>query len=126
MLIKIIEEISSGKKVLVAPWYSHWMWGLPSLGTILNGKCSMSDCSAGSSNLRPMIVRCTLKMVLFGFVDACCLAASPMRRSVSVKATHDGVVRLPWLLVMISQRSCCQMPTQLQVVPRSIPTAICA
>ena len=30
------------------------------------------------------------------------LAASPTRRSVSVKATYEGVVRLPWSLAMIS------------------------
>ena len=30
------------------------------------------------------------------------LAASPMRRSESVKATYEGVVRLPWSLAMIS------------------------
>jgi len=40
------------------------------------------------------------------------LAASPMRRSLSVKATYDGVVRLPWSFAMISTRSFCQMPTQ--------------
>ena len=39
------------------------------------------------------------------------LAASPTRRSVSVKATYDGVVRLPCSLAMISTRSCCQVPT---------------
>jgi hypothetical protein len=32
-------------------------------------------------------------------------------RSVSVNATHDGVVRLPWSFAMISTRSFCQMPT---------------
>ena len=30
---------------------------------------------------------------------------------------HDGVVRLPCSLAMISTRSCCQTPTQLYVVP---------
>jgi len=40
------------------------------------------------------------------------LAASPMRRSVSVKATYDGVVRLPWSLAMISTVLFCQTPTQ--------------
>jgi hypothetical protein len=32
-------------------------------------------------------------------------------RSVSVKATNEGVVRLPWSLAMISTRSFYQMPT---------------
>ncbi|KAL7906741.1 hypothetical protein GGI35DRAFT_456703 [Trichoderma velutinum] len=51
------------------------------------------------------------------------LAASPIRRSVSVKATNEGVVRLPWSLAMISHRSSRKIPTQEYVVPRSIPTA---
>jgi hypothetical protein len=42
------------------------------------------------------------------------LAASPMSRSVSVKATYEGVVRLPWSFAMISTRSFCQIPTQLR------------
>jgi hypothetical protein len=50
------------------------------------------------------------------------LAASPIKRSVSVKATYEGVVRLPWSLAMISTRSFCQTPTHEYVVPRSIPT----
>jgi hypothetical protein len=41
-------------------------------------------------------------------------AASPMRRSESVNATYDGVVRLPMSLAMISTRSFCQTPTHLQ------------
>ena len=39
-------------------------------------------------------------------------AASPMRRSVSLNATYDGVVLLPWSFAMISTRSFCQTPTQ--------------
>ncbi len=31
----------------------------------------------------------------------------------SVKATYDGVVRLPWSLGMISTRSCIHTPTHL-------------
>merc|ERR1719330_367251 len=62
------------------------------------------------------------KTVLEAFIAACDLAASPMRRSVSLKATYDGVVRLPWSLAMISTRSFCQTPTQEYVVPKSIPT----
>ena len=41
-------------------------------------------------------------------------AASPMSRSVSVKATYDGVVRLPMSFAMISTRSFCHTPTQLR------------
>jgi hypothetical protein len=44
-----------------------------------------------------------------------------MRRSESVKATYDGVVRLPWSLAMTSTRSFCQTATHEYVVPRSIP-----
>ncbi len=40
------------------------------------------------------------------------LAASPIRRSVSVNATYDGVVRLPWSLAMISTFPCWKTPTQ--------------
>merc|ERR1719218_142905 len=42
--------------------------------------------------------------VLVGFIAAWFLAASPTRRSEAVKATYDGVVRLPWSLAMISTR----------------------
>ena len=61
--------------------------------------------------LRPMR-RLASKTVFSAFMAACDLAASPMRRSVSVKATYEGVVRLPWSLAMISTRSFCQTPTQ--------------
>ena len=44
-----------------------------------------------------------------------------MSRSVSVKATKEGVGRLPWSLAMISIRSSLKIPTQEYVVPRSIP-----
>jgi len=63
------------------------------------------------------------KTVLVGFMATWFLAASPINRSVSVKATYEGVVLLPWSLAMISTRSCCQTPTQEYVVPRSIPIA---
>ena len=42
------------------------------------------------------------------------LAASPIRRSESVKATYEGVVRLPMSLAIISTRSFCQTPTHLR------------
>merc|ERR1719267_470818 len=75
-----------------------------------------------SVNLRPMR-RLASKTVFLGFMAAWFLAASPIMRSVSEKATNDGVVRLPWSLAMISTRSFCQMPTHEYVVPRSMPTA---
>merc|ERR1719420_2492044 len=67
--------------------------------------------------------RLASKTVLMGLRADWFLAASPINRSDSEKDTYDGVVRLPWSLAMISTRSSCQTPTQLYVVPRSIPTA---
>lgn len=61
--------------------------------------------------------------VLLGFMATWFLAASPMSLSVSVKATQLGVVLFPWSLAMISTFPCWKMPTQEQVVPKSIPTA---
>ena len=46
-----------------------------------------------------------------GLVVAWFLAASPIRRSVSVKATYEGVMRLPWSLAMISTRPFLYTPT---------------
>jgi hypothetical protein len=51
-------------------------------------------------------VRFLPKMVLTGFLAAWFTAASPMGLHVSVKATQDGVVRLPRLLGMTSTRLC--------------------
>jgi hypothetical protein len=76
----------------------------------LKGHSFMSACTMGSSNLRPMR-RLASKTVLIGFMAAWFLAASPTRRSASVKATYEGVVRLPWSFAMISTRSCCHTPT---------------
>ena len=42
------------------------------------------------------------KTVLRGFMAALFLAASPIRRSLSVKETKDGVVKEPCSLAMIS------------------------
>merc|ERR1719316_684419 len=89
----------------------------------LKGHSLMSACTIGSANLRP-IRRLASKTVFSGFLAVWFLAASPMRRSVSVKATYEGVVRLPWSLAMISTPSFFQTPTQEYVVPRSIPTAV--
>jgi hypothetical protein len=44
----------------------------------------------------------TSKTVFFGFIAAWFLAASPIRRSSSVKETNEGVVKLPCSLAMIS------------------------
>lgn len=76
----------SGKKFLVSPLYSTWIFGLPSTEITSNGQCFMSAWMAGSSNLRP-IRRLASKMVLVGFMATWFLAASPIRRSVSVNAT---------------------------------------
>ena len=42
------------------------------------------------------------KMVFLGFIAAWFLADSPIKRSLSVKETNDGVVKLPCSLAMIS------------------------
>ena len=42
------------------------------------------------------------KIVFAGFMAAWFFAASPMRRSLSVKETKEGVVKLPCSLAMIS------------------------
>ena len=82
----------------------------PSLAITLKGKCLRSDWVAESEKRRP-IRRLASKTVLHGFIAAWFLAASPIMRSESVKATNEGVVRLPWSFAMISTRSFCQMPT---------------
>ena len=83
----------------------------------------LSDWVDESVNRRP-IRRLASKTVLRGFIAAWFFAASPIMRSVSVKATNDGVVRLPWSLAMISTRPFLYTPTQEYVVPRSIPTVV--
>jgi hypothetical protein len=40
--------------------------------------------------------------------------APPIHRSLSENETYDGVVRLPWSLIMTSTRLFCHTPTQLQ------------
>jgi hypothetical protein len=62
--------------------------------------------------------------VFSGFIAVWFFAASPIRRSVSVNATYDGVVRLPWSLAIISTRSFCHTPTHEYVVPKSMPIAL--
>merc|ERR1719388_183424 len=68
--------------------------------------------------------RLASNIVFSGFRATWFFAASPIKRSVSVKATYDGVVRLPWSFAMISTPSFFQTPTHEYVVPRSMPTAV--
>ena len=67
----------------------------PTPGLTLNGQCLMSAWIVASLNLRPISLLAS-NTVLIGFIATCDLAASPIRRSVSVNATYDGVVRFPW------------------------------
>ena len=66
----------------------------PTPGLTLNGQCLMSAWIVASLNLRPISLLAS-NTVLTGFIATCDLAASPIRRSVSVNATYDGVVRFP-------------------------------
>merc|ERR1719215_1071940 len=94
ILTRIMDEISSGKKSFSSPLNVTRMEGRsPSFWTTLKGKCFMSDWVAESVKRRP-IRRLASKTVLTGFMAAWFLAASPIMRSLSVKATNDGVVRL--------------------------------
>merc|ERR1719355_435787 len=67
--------------------------------------------------------RLASKTVFSGLRATWFLAASPIRRSLSVKATYEGVVRFPWSLAIISTPSFFHTPTHEYVVPRSMPTA---
>ena len=90
------------------------MMGLPSgPASTVKGQCFMSCWTAVSLNLRPISLLAS-NTVLRGFIATWFLAASPISRSVSVNPTYEGVVRLPWSLAMISTRSFCHTPTQLQ------------
>ena len=82
----------------------------------------MRACRRGA-HVRPMR-RFASYTVRVGLVVAWFLAASPMRRSVSVNATQEGVMRLPWSFAMISTRPFLYTPTQLYVVPRSMPITV--
>src|SRR6185503_5436117 len=62
------------------------------------------------------------KTVFLGLVTCWCLAGWPTRISpLSVKATTEGVRRLPWALTRTLGWSPSMMATTLLVVPRSIP-----
>ena len=77
----------------------------------LKGKYLRSDCTEESPQLRPINLFAS-KTVFSGLEVSWFLAASPIRRSPSaVKATYDGVMRLPWSLAMISTRPFLNTPT---------------
>ena len=65
------------------------------------------------------------EMVLVGFSAYCLLALSPTSRSPSfLKATMDGVVRVPSALAITTGLPPSIAATQLFVVPKSIPIAL--
>ena len=86
------------------------MQGLLSFSTTLNGNILTSRCTSLSENLRPMR-RFASNTVRVGLFVAWFFAASPIRRSVSVNATYEGVMRLPWSFAMISTLPLTYTPT---------------
>jgi hypothetical protein len=75
-----------------------------------------------ASSLRLPIKRFTAKIVFSGFVMACRRAICPTSRSpLSVKATTEGVVRLPSALAKTLGSPLSMIATQELVVPKSIP-----
>src|SRR5208282_4624681 len=88
---------------------------------ILYGTRSMSFLTIGSIKRRP-VRRLIAKKVFSGLVTAWRLAAWPTRRSsLSVKATIEGVVRMPSLFSMTLPSPPSMTATQELVVPRSMP-----
>ena len=82
---------------------------------------SMSFWTTGSSNRRP-IRRLTANRVFSGLVTAWRLAGMPTRTSPSsVKATIEGVVRMPSSFSITRAFLPSITATQLFVVPRSMP-----
>ena len=93
------------------------MYGLPPFSVTLNGQCFMSFLISSSSIRRP-INRLASNTVFVGLEWKAFFALSPTlkgsvnhsrdisqsaySRSVSVKLTHEGVIRFPWSLAMIS------------------------
>lgn len=65
----------------------------------------------------------TSKSVYDGSTVAWFFAASPIRSPSSMKATYNGVIRLPWPLAMVSARPFPSMPTQEYVFSRPMPIA---
>ena len=99
---RIMDEISSAENSFCSPWNSTEIMGFSASPDLtLNGQSLMSAWTCGSEYLRPMR-RFASNTVLTGFIAVWFFAASPMRRSESVNATYEGVVRAPMSLAMIS------------------------
>ncbi|CDF32642.1 unnamed protein product [Chondrus crispus] len=80
-------EISSGLNSFFSPLYRTLANGLsPSLLITSYEKCFMSDWTEESEKRRPISLLAS-KTVLVGLIATWFLAASPIRRSESVKAT---------------------------------------
>src|SRR3954452_12369117 len=93
-------------------------------GMILYGTRSTSFFTIGSVKRRP-IRRLIAKNVFSGLVTAWRFAAWPTRRSPdSVKATIDGVVRIPSLFSITLALLPSITATQEFVVPRSLPITL--
>src|SRR5215813_10414141 len=93
-------------------------------GMILYGTRSISRLTIGSSMRRP-ISRLIAKNVFSGLVTAWRFAAWPTRRSPdSVKATIEGVVRIPSLFSITLAFLPSITATHEFVVPRSIPMTL--
>src|SRR5271170_1196181 len=92
--------------------------------TTLYGSTLSAFWTSASSKRRP-IRRLIAKTVLVGLVIDWRLAIWPTSRSpASVKATTDGVVRLPSELAITTGSPPSMIATQLFVVPRSIPITL--
>ena len=91
--------------------------------TISNGMFFFSFARSLSSNRRP-IRRFTANIVFSGLVTAWRFAGCPTRRSSSVKATIDGVVRAPSAFSTTRGLEPSMMAIQEFVVPRSIPITL--
>uniref|UniRef100_A0A147BNQ5 Uncharacterized protein n=1 Tax=Ixodes ricinus TaxID=34613 RepID=A0A147BNQ5_IXORI len=86
ILVSTMALISSGLNFFRSPLNSTLILGLPASLSTLKGQCLRSSWILGSSNFRP-ISRLASNTVFSGLRAVWALAASPMRRSVSVKAT---------------------------------------
>ena len=119
-----MDEISSAANSFVSPLYSALIIGL-SWGplTTSNGHSLISFCTVWSEKLRPISLFASY-IVFLGFLELIFFAASPTRRSSFVKATYDGVVLNPWSFAIISTLLLFKIPTQLYVVPKSIPIVV--
>src|SRR3954466_4240773 len=116
---RIIAEISGGEYSL-PPALTRASPPEPettSYGTIASSSCT-------SASLRPM-KRLIEKTVLVGLVTACRLATVPTRRSPPwVKATTDGVVRVPSAFSMTVGSPPSRIAMHELVVPRSMPIVL--